>query len=137
MSVNWKNNNIELINLIYPVGSVYITFNSNINPSSIFGGVWESINNKFLYLVDKSSSSNVTGGESEHKLTVDEMPEHDHSVYFKGYHNIASGSSWKCMSSDWYVDDPETPMICEKNGSNQPHNNMPPYITCYGFVRIS
>ena len=30
----------EILNLIYPIGSVYITIN-NVNPGTLFGGTWE------------------------------------------------------------------------------------------------
>lgn len=77
----WKR--LNLINAIYPVGSIYINVNE-INPSILFGGLWERIKGKFLVGVDEDdsnySSSNVTGGEKTHTLTVAEMPSHIHAL---------------------------------------------------------
>ena len=32
--------NLSIVNLIYPIGSIYISINAT-NPSNVFGGVWE------------------------------------------------------------------------------------------------
>lgn len=40
-------NYVNLLDIVYPVGSVYITFNS-VNPSNSVGGTWEKIEDKFL-----------------------------------------------------------------------------------------
>lgn len=37
----------EIFKLIYPVGAVYISFDST-NPANIFGGTWKSIEGRFL-----------------------------------------------------------------------------------------
>ena len=51
----WKT---MMINLIYPIGSVYISYQST-SPKEVFGvGVWEQIIDKFLYC---SNSSGTTG----------------------------------------------------------------------------
>lgn len=50
-SVNMKNHSNEwgtVFDLIYPVGSVYVT-NENVNPKSKFGGEWTLINKEFAY----------------------------------------------------------------------------------------
>lgn len=64
-------------NKIYPVGSIYMSF-SPTDPSTLFGGTWLKLENKFL-LGSGTRNVNVTGGEENHTLTVNEMPVHTHS----------------------------------------------------------
>lgn len=59
-----------LINLIYPIGSIYISVNST-NPSLIFGGTWEAFGTgRTLIGVDASDTSfntvEKTGGSKTH-----------------------------------------------------------------------
>lgn len=77
-----KIGNTSFIDIIYPIGSIYETIDSSFNPNFVFGGTWNRIKGKFLVGVDEDdssySSSNVTGGEKTHTLTVTEMPSHRH-----------------------------------------------------------
>lgn len=41
-------NNMITKNDVYPIGSVYLSV-SNINPSTLFGGTWISIEHAFVY----------------------------------------------------------------------------------------
>lgn len=66
-----------IIQTIYPVGSIYISIN-NTNPTILFGGTWEQIEDVFLLGCGKRSAGEI-GGEEVHQLTVDEMPAHSHS----------------------------------------------------------
>lgn len=74
-------------NLMYPVGSIYMS-TSSTNPSSLFGGTWVAwgagrvpigvgtgtdINSK-----TQTFSAGSTGGEYSHTLTTQEMPAHYH-----------------------------------------------------------
>ena len=77
----------KLLNKIYPVGAVYITYN-NINPSTFLGGTWEQFGQGRTLIgegtgndgsTSMSFTTNSSGGEYQHKLTVDEMPSHNHS----------------------------------------------------------
>lgn len=68
----------QLTKVIYPVGSVYMTFDAT-NPSSLFGGTWEKVEDRFL-LGSGTETLGATGGESAHILTVSEMPSHAHST---------------------------------------------------------
>lgn len=81
----------DVIDIVYPVGSVYISFN-NTSPETLFGGEWEQIVNYFLY---PSSSSGTTGGEAQHTLTEDEMPSHTHSGLYlpRNSINVQGGGS--------------------------------------------
>ena len=119
---------------IYPVGSIYITANAT-NPSVLFGGTWEQLKGKFLVGVDSSdtdfNTSEKTGGEKTHKLTVDEMPSHNHPGIFK-YTNQTGYYARLYLGSDGTALDNEG-----KTGGDKPHNNLPPYMAVYMWKRIS
>ncbi len=77
-----------IIDTIYPVGSVYISTN-NLSPNVIFGGKWQQIKNAFLLGAGDNYTIGTTGGEASHKLTVNEMPSHNHgSKSLTGYANF-------------------------------------------------
>lgn len=69
----------DLFNLVYPVGSIYMSVD-NTSPASFLGGTWERIKDRFLLGSGDSYSNGATGGESSHTLTVAEMPSHNHSA---------------------------------------------------------
>ena len=117
----------SIIDSIYPVNSIYISY-SHTNPATLFGGTWERINNAFLWACDENGEIGKTGGEKNHTLTIDEMPDHDHWVagniqaasapefqgYFNVSHNTATAKAWYAHTSH--------------SGGGQAHNNMPPYM---------
>lgn len=53
---NWT----SLLDLLYPVGCVYISY-TEITPASEFGGTWSAITGKFLY----ANAANGTGGSND------------------------------------------------------------------------
>lgn len=116
----------SILDYIYPVGSVYISYSHN-SPNTMFGGTWVRITNAFLWATDASGTIGKTGGEMTHTLTIAEMPSHSH---FIGVANTASGSlsaSNKIRfnnNATTYVGGIDTASA----GSGSAHNNMPPYI---------
>lgn len=123
------------VDLLYPVGSIYLSIKSK-NPSEIFGGVWERIaNGRTLVGVDENdtdfSSSEKIGGEKEHTLTIDEMPKHRHNM---NYGSSLGGDGTGYAYSGTMGSGPAAMLYA---GSNQPHNNVQPYFTCYIFVRTA
>ena len=64
----------NIADVIYPIGSIYMSMN-DINPSLLFGGTWTQINdNRFLLC---SSSSKQTGGSTT--IKTENMPSHTHT----------------------------------------------------------
>lgn len=71
---------------VYPVGSIYMSVNST-NPSTLFGGTWQQLEDTFLLGAGSSYSVNhvndstptIDGGESTHILTPDETATKNHS----------------------------------------------------------
>lgn len=145
-----KINGIDIIEYIldfmYPIGSIYLSFDST-DPSTIMGGTWEQIignsssdQDRFLLLTNTSNpAGNVSGsigGEATHTLTVNEMPSHSHRQYVTAnsgghgtrmdYNSDKSG----LMHYDQGID-------TGPKGGGQAHNNMPPYMRVYGWKRVS
>ena len=152
----------NIIDLIYPIGSIYLTFNQ---PPPVFG-TWELLADGY-FLRSTHTSPGESGGSLEHshatcdhELTVDEMPAHNH--IFLGPNNIdgnpdgqvdSNGSStssgyryWRGMPLKHYDITTDYPKPCILNaGGNQAHNHgdtikafhIPPYITCFMYKRIA
>lgn len=78
----------DLIDLIYPIGAVYISVN-NTNPGTLFGGTWEQIQDRFLLCAGSSYAAGTTGGEATHTLTQAETPAHTHT---RGTMNITGAA---------------------------------------------
>lgn len=69
LTYSWKKilteNDFDLIvDLIYPVGSIYMSVNST-SPSVLFGGTWEQIEDTFLLSSGPDYSNGDTGGSSD------------------------------------------------------------------------
>ena len=126
------------LNVIYPIGSIYMSIN-NINPANLFGGEWEQIKDTFLLAAGNTYTAGTTGGEAEHTLTIDEMPRHDHILKFGEYditHNIgANGTYWNNIGIE--MNTTLGHATADYKGGDQPHNNMPPYLTVYMWKRIA
>ena len=126
-------NGKTVFDMVYPVGSVYVSVNST-SPATLFGGTWVQIKDKFLLSAGDTYKSGATGGEDTHVLTVDEMPRHNHSI-----DNLnASGSTTPYMTvqaqeKKGYGGNVQTFFT----GGGQAHNNMPPYIVVYIWQRTA
>ena len=120
---------------IYPVGSIYMSVN-NTNPSTLFGGTWSQIKDRFLLACGDIYSNGSTGGKATHTLTINEMPSHYHNyeAYIDkdplgGYDKVLvygnpAGTQYHTFN-------------VFPTGGNQPHNNMPPYFAVYIWQRTA
>jgi hypothetical protein len=73
---------------IYPIGSIYMSIN-NVDPSTIFGGTWEQIQDRFM-LASGTRQAEATGGYNQ-------MLAHAH--YIDGYNSpFVAGSSGYYLS---------------------------------------
>ena len=126
-------NGKTVFDMVYPVGSVYVSVNST-SPATLFGGKWVQIKDKFLLSAGDTYKAGATGGEATHVLTVDEMPRHNHSI-----DNLnTSGSTTPYMTvqaqeKKGYGGNVQTFFT----GGGQAHNNMPPYIVVYIWQRTA
>ena len=125
---NLNNMQIELMKLVFPIGSIYIT-QTNTNPSTILKfGTWERVKGKVLVGLDEDDTDfneiGKTGGEKAHTLTVDEMPAHNHSARFcEGIGPYATFPKGNGSNQEWGG---STNTIAN-TGEGQAHNILQPY----------
>ena len=130
----------DLLEKVYPIGSYYWS-QKNTSPEELFGGKWESISGRFLFSTDSNHSVDSTGGEERHTLAIDEMPSHSHNYYCinSNYFGRQDGGyisgSGTLYIYKWLSDNMSDKIDTNCIGGNQPHNNMPPYITAYCWRR--
>lgn len=137
----------DLLNIIYPVGSIYLS-TSSTNPSNLFGGTWEQIKDKFLLSAGSTYTAGNTGGSATHyhtnsdtkstTLSIDQIPAHVHGAKhlgsFDGSRNGWVGSIG-ALSSE----------VTESTGGGKGHthgmnntgtsSSLPPYLVVYMFKR--
>ena len=68
----------DLLNLVYPVGSIYMSVNST-SPATLFGGTWEQIKDRFLLSSGDTYENGSVGGSATHTIAVGNLPAHTHT----------------------------------------------------------
>ncbi|EAX88620.1 hypothetical protein TVAG_167670 [Trichomonas vaginalis G3] len=153
----------QILETLYPIGSIYTSMNST-NPSEVFGfGTWQQITDKFLYC---ANSSKQTGGSKT--ITGENLPAHSHYIDFNtqdsGWNNhSAYNRGWNSVSNR---DSPNVQVMSRYELSGDPqdwnsgigigyagtHNHritgytqttgqskdyMPPYMTVFAWYRVA
>lgn len=128
----------ELLDVVYPVGSIYMSANST-SPATLFGGTWERIQDRFLLAAGSTYAAGSTGGASAVTLTTDQIPSHSHSI------SSAIGWPVNANAAEHLVENwghsawPKVPQITSTGnaGGGKAHNNMPPYLAVYMWKRTA
>lgn len=142
-----------VLDMFFPVGSIYMSADANFNPNTSWGGTWSKIENRFL-LGSGTRSVGATGGTETVSLTENQLPSHKHGVgdiqtsgSFKvngishspvvtgAFGSISSekisprGVAWGDSSTgfDFYMSRSRSGNT-SATGSGQAHDNMPPYL---------
>ena len=142
----------DLLNLIYPVGSVYLSFNTT-SPADIIGGTWVQIigntssdQPRFLLLENiynqVGNTAGMEGGQARVQLTISQLPRHDHHVTVWGsgsdsYPDSTNKTDGKCQAARRNGAVLGAGCNTTRTGSGEGHNNMPPYIMVYGWRRTA
>lgn len=145
----------EILDIIYPIGSVYISVNAT-DPSTLFGGGWTRITGRFLLGADGNTYKNgATGGQAththttgNHTLTIDEIPSHNHLNRIPHTGNAGQNTSGDYLPyGGWNANPNSVSYYIEtsRTGGGKPHNHgntgsstsMPPYLVVYMWKRTS
>ena len=121
--------NKTLDDLVFPVGFIYQS-TSSTSPASLYGGSWERIQGRFLLGTSSSYSVSSTGGEEKHQLSEAESCHHAHELYIDDEEAVDHSSPNTVLKSPtygWSNHYREVGQAISFKGSDQPHNNMPPY----------
>ena len=136
----------ELRDVFFPVGAVYITYNNN-NPGNFLGGTWVRFGkgqtligqgqftdkNKITY----TFAEGETGGEYKHKLTVAEMPSHNHRQHVAAETGNAAGYQRRDYNGEGNSNLYDALHDTQNRGGDGYHNNLQPYITVYFWRRTA
>ena len=143
----------------YPIGSLYVSVN-NTNPAISLGfGTWAAFGaGRTLVGVNTADSdfnaANKTGGAKTHTLTEAQMPRHSHEIRRDSATNpgylptggtpgsVIAGSGAQPSQNGGFQDRAgsdynNTPGLISNKGDGLAHNNMPPYVTVFMFVRTA
>jgi len=131
----------SFLNIIYPVGCIY-TETTGVNPGTTFGfGTWVAFGGGRVLVGDGTSdetfTAGETGGESNHTLTIAEMPSHNHNPAEGNFiYNIyPTGTSYGLSSSG--AINPNVAGATASTGGGGAHNNLQPYIVVYFWERTA
>lgn len=136
----------EILDAMYPVGSVYITTDKN-NPGNFIGGTWEQFGQGRTLIgegtgndgsTSMSFTSLSTGGEYAHILSLDELAPHDHA-FPDGTVSKDSPFVWENApntGNDHLFKSNQWTSLTGKTGTGYAHNNVQPYITVTFWKRV-
>ena len=125
----------NLLNNVYPVGSIYMSVN-NTSPTTLFGGTWQQIKDTFLLSAGDTYTAGNTGGASTHIHTsgigtggtniVLDTVNHQTTTSRLSFNSVPAVQFSNTSGVDYYD---------EINTGSA--NNMPPYLVIYMWKRTA
>lgn len=134
---------VNLLDIVYPVGSIYVSMNSE-SPASTIGGTWTQITDKFLY---SSTSALATGGNEysymniyiDYQFGLLAHADYDHMFTFAG--GASATYTNQSQTTPYSVSTSVQSNLSQTKPSQlfiqSTFDNKPPYITCYMWYRTA
>lgn len=152
-----KNTIGTIVDMIYPVGSIYMNVNPT-DPQILFGGTWTRLKDRFLLGSGDTYANGSTGGSATVTLTSAQsgLKAHGHGMDHNHNHrhslnkNFSTGSgsvsaytvtsnrstSTQYTGYDSTASSKKTTDNNTASNASEAHENMPPYLTVYMWKRI-
>ena len=120
-------------NIVYPVGSVYMS-TKNVSPASFIGGTWERIKDRFLLSAGDTYTAGATGGSAD-AIVV----EHSHQFeLIRGFMPSYTSGPADVLRADYTGGGTsDISYYTESTGSSGEGANMPPYLAVYMWKRVA
>ena len=153
----------DLFNIVYPVGSIYMSVN-NTNPSLLFGGTWEQIEDTFLIASGTNYTSGTTGGSADSVVVSHNHTQNSHTHKARSERKfvvVGDGANWSYSgkikigtgsntTAYYYVhstsdtggiiehtETAEASPTINSTGEDGTGKNMPPYLAVNVWKRIA
>lgn len=147
----YETNNKNIIDKLYPIGSIYMSNSKSDDPNRIKGTKWElfvrdpvihveriwtfevidEIEDNNFYLMNDNSKYNTIGGEKTNQMTYEHLPSHSH--YYTKYNGTKESMDSNKMAKNEYY---ENQTISMTNDGGQYMKYYPQYIRFYVWKRI-
>ena len=136
----------EIVNAIYPVGSLYMSANDT-SPEVLFGGTWARIEDKFLLASGATYEAGTSGGSAEHTLEP-----HKHlapighknatAVALTGMYGYEDGQAFSGYKPKWTstaASDTMSGVIVPYTSESEAEtiSTIPPYLAIYVWQRTA
>jgi hypothetical protein len=128
----------SLLDLIYPVGSIYMSV-SDVSPASFFGGTWSRIQDRFLLAAGSTYSAGGTGGSATNTHYHFQTSGSDGKVSYismsgrSGNTRVVAGVAGTHLDTAGFYSDSR--QVREDATYNETIDIMPPYLTVYVWKR--
>ena len=135
----------DMVDLIYPVGSIYMSVNST-SPATLFGGTWEQMKDKFLLGAGDTYSNGSTGGSADATLVSHNHQQASGEYFVTSDKSEANNTRVTYSSTGNRLVDGQTDtstssfhhrLSTTTEGSSGTGANMPPYLTVYMWKRTA
>lgn len=138
----------QIVDTIYPVGSIYIS-TASTSPATLFSGTtWTAIQDRFLLADGSVYTAGDTGGSAAVTLTTSQIPAHKHNfncVDTSGNPStptnvsetlayVGSGNGTSTIATNGTL---LKRAVMAEVGEGQPHTNMPPYLVVHMWERTA
>ncbi len=125
----------SIADLVYPVGSIYMSVNST-DPAQLFGGSWTQIQNRFLLGAGTSYTNGSFGGAATCQLTAANLPSHTHPQY------VATSGGSISANLDYASYSTSAKTVAQgiptgATGSGTAFDILPPYLVVYMWKRTA
>jgi len=118
----WVNYDDDLDKTVY--AALYAAIGDTMSDGAADGMFnCKKLADRFPLVCGANFSVPATGGEKEHILTVEEMPEHKHVMPYTTGNGASAGVGYKLGTSET-----QSWSATLTTGAGKAHNNMPPYI---------
>ena len=155
-------NGTNVLEKVYPVGSIYINASVSTNPATLLGfGTWAAFGaGRVMVGLDSSDTdfdtAEETGGAKTVTLTASQIPEHTHSLYVDEYQG-SDDCAWGNNATDGRIGGNNIDRAVRTSSANSgkgaeiiggtaqelgttggsAHDNIQPYIVVYMWKRTA